>query len=198
MDKRKKWLLAGCIVVTGVTAVLWLKGYFEVKEPIRVLERNPPGMGDKEIQMEFQTESNVIAPSRNSLCFGAYPLFFCQCSCIGAGKTDSILLICDLCTEPADHEQLFITSITLDQSTLNAAFQYSDNKQTEYNSHISRQKFQPRNTEIIKNTIDQRYYSRGERQHQNSPAVWNTAFDQHDSKSCYSTKYHPSYYQKIA
>ena len=25
MDKRKKWLLAGCIVVTGVTAVLWLK-----------------------------------------------------------------------------------------------------------------------------------------------------------------------------
>lgn len=56
MDKRKKWLLAGCIVVTGVTAVLWLKGYFEVKEPIRVLERNPPGMGDKEIQMEFQTE----------------------------------------------------------------------------------------------------------------------------------------------
>lgn len=56
MDKRKKWLLAGCIVVTGVTAVLWLKGYFEVKEPIRVLERNPPGMGDKEIQMEFQTD----------------------------------------------------------------------------------------------------------------------------------------------
>lgn len=56
MNKRKKWLLAGCIAVTGVTAVLWLKGYFEVKEPIRVLERNPPGMGDKEIQMEFQTE----------------------------------------------------------------------------------------------------------------------------------------------
>ena len=56
MDKRKKWLLAGCIAVTGVTALLWLKGYFEVKEPIRVLERNPPGMGDKEIQMEFQTE----------------------------------------------------------------------------------------------------------------------------------------------
>lgn len=56
MDKRKKWLLAGCIAVTGVTAVLWLKGYLEVKEPIRVLERNPPGMGDKEIQMEFQTE----------------------------------------------------------------------------------------------------------------------------------------------
>ena len=55
MDKRKKWLVAGCIAVTGVTALLWLKGYFEVKEPIRVLERNPPGMRDKEIQMEFQT-----------------------------------------------------------------------------------------------------------------------------------------------
>lgn len=43
MDKRKKWLLAGCIVVSGVAAAVWLKGRMEVQEPVRVLERNPPG-----------------------------------------------------------------------------------------------------------------------------------------------------------
>ena len=37
MDKRKKWLLAGCLVVSGVTAAVWLKGYLEVQEPVRVL-----------------------------------------------------------------------------------------------------------------------------------------------------------------
>lgn len=56
MDKRKKWLLAGCLVVSGVAAAVWLKGYLEVQEPVRVLERNPPGGGDEEVQMELRTE----------------------------------------------------------------------------------------------------------------------------------------------
>lgn len=56
MDKRKKWLLAGCIVISGVAAAVWLKGRMEVREPIRVLERNPPGGGDEEFQMELRTE----------------------------------------------------------------------------------------------------------------------------------------------
>lgn len=56
MDKRKKWLIAGFVAVWGVTTALWLRSRSGGTEPIRVLERNPPGMGDSEIQMEIRTE----------------------------------------------------------------------------------------------------------------------------------------------
>lgn len=55
MDKRKKWLIAGFVAVGSVTAILWMKNRTDGNEPIRVLERNPPGMGDSELQMEVQT-----------------------------------------------------------------------------------------------------------------------------------------------
>lgn len=56
MDKQKKWLIAGFVAVCGVTTVFWLRGRSGGTEPIRVLERNPPGMGDSEIQMEIRTK----------------------------------------------------------------------------------------------------------------------------------------------
>lgn len=55
MDKRKKWLIAGFVAVGSVTAILWIKNRTDGNEPIRVLERNPPGRGDLEIRMEVQT-----------------------------------------------------------------------------------------------------------------------------------------------
>ena len=56
MDKRKKWLIGGFIVVGSVTALLWFKGRTGANEPIRVLEKNPPGAGDSQIHMEVRTE----------------------------------------------------------------------------------------------------------------------------------------------
>lgn len=55
MERRKKWLAAGFIAVGGVTAAFWLRSRAAGNEPIRVLERNPPGKGDSEIHMEIQT-----------------------------------------------------------------------------------------------------------------------------------------------
>lgn len=45
MDKRKKWLIGGFIVVGSVTALLWFKGRTGANEPIRVLEKILRGRG---------------------------------------------------------------------------------------------------------------------------------------------------------
>ena len=56
IGKVKKWFGTGFMIVSLVTGILWFKEYVQTQEKITVLARNPPGMGDIEVQLEARTK----------------------------------------------------------------------------------------------------------------------------------------------
>lgn len=57
MGWRKKWLAVGFAAVGVLTIIVFLKERWEGADPVRVLERNPPGMGEAQISLEARTEN---------------------------------------------------------------------------------------------------------------------------------------------
>lgn len=55
MNRQKKWLTAGLAVVGVLTLVFWAKERLDTREPVRAVERNPPGMGETKVNFEVRT-----------------------------------------------------------------------------------------------------------------------------------------------
>ena len=55
MNRQKKWLTAGLAAVGVLTLVFWAKERLDTREPVRAVERNPPGMGETKVNFEVRT-----------------------------------------------------------------------------------------------------------------------------------------------
>ena len=95
------------------------------------------------------TESDRLTPDKrificqDGLVPCLSPLFLRQRDCVEACKTDIILSIRYLRSEPADRKQFVVTGIALDQATLDTAFKRCREQQAIYNGNITGKHPQP-------------------------------------------------------